>query len=284
MAATLGQVFLKFHGIRRLKEQHPPTIFDWLCLQESGWRIYKHWQINRLSAFRLIALHYVSEVSGLEDLRQKVKVKERIKNKTKQNRKVQFTFKLVDACKSPIYKITCSLPRNPFAYLLHVYCFLQIFPGKGKDWSEGLAALPAPLCFSRAPFKGVNIRLISYSHDPPCSTACSAPLWCQKLCHPSQWLCWFGQHKLRIAQPQVCHFSVDLCAVLWGDVAMSLEMKSPQCWARGENLHILFQISWTSQESVVFECCLSWMKGSGILGVQVACLCILFNASFLMHV
>jgi len=26
------------------------------------------------------------------------------------------------------------------------------------------------------------------------------------------------------------------------------------------------------------------MKGSGILGVQVACLCILFNASFLMHV
>ena len=197
-----------------------------------------------------------SEVRGLKDLRQKVKVKKRIKNKTKQKRKDQFIFKLVDVCKSPIYKITCWLPRSPFAYLLHIYCFLQIFPGKGKDHSEGLATLPAPLCFSRSPFKGVNIRLILYGRDPPCSTACSAPLWCQELCHPSQWLCWFDQHKLHIAKPQGCHFAMGTRAVLWGGVATSLEMKSPQCWARGENLHILFQISWTSQDSFIGFCML----------------------------
>lgn len=88
------------------------------------------------------------------------------------------------------------------------------------------------------------------------SAACSAPLWCQELCHPSQWLYWFGQHKLRIAQPQVCHFAMDIWAVLWGGVATSLEMKNPQCWARGENLHILFQISWTSQDSFIGFCML----------------------------
>lgn len=179
------------HGIRRLKELYRATPPHHVVLVVLSRVRLKDLQMLTDKQTLLVWADSIAlcerVVGGLEDLRQKVKIKERIKNKTKQKRKDQLIFKLVEVCKSPIYKITCSLPRSPFAYHIHVYCFLQIFPGKGKDHSEGLTTLPrAPLCFSRAPFKGVNIRPISYGHGSLCSTACSAPLWCQELCHPSQ--------------------------------------------------------------------------------------------------
>lgn len=261
VAGALGQDLPKLHGIRRPKELYratPPHHVVLVVL--SRVRLKDLWMLTDKQTLWV----WADSIALCERVRweawrtsDKKWKKERIKNKTKQKRKDQLILKLVEVCKAPIYKITCSLPRSPFAYHIHVYCFLQIFPGKGKDHSEGLTTLPrAPLCFFRAPFKGVNIRPISYGHGSLCSTACSAPLWCQKLCHPSQWLYWFGQHKFHIAQPQGCHFAMDIRAVLRGGVAISLEMKSPQCWTRGENLRILFQISWTSQDSFIGVCML----------------------------
>lgn len=139
--------------------------------------------------------------------------------KKEQTRKNQFIFKLVDAWKSLIYKIIYSLPRNSFAYLLHVYCFLQISPRKGKDHSEGLATLSAPLRFSRAPFKGMNINLVWYSIDPPGSTGSSAPLWCQELCHPPQ-------VTLLICSAQSAHCTTTSVPLFQGYMSSS----AGRCW------------------------------------------------------
>lgn len=149
-------------------------------------------------------------------LRQKVKVKERIKTKQSKRRTDQFLSKPADESKSPTFQITCSPPPN---VLFPADC-----PRRRKDRSERLATLPAPLCFPSAPSKGVNITGILYSCGPAGSTVCSAALWHPELFHPSPVA--FGQHELLIAQPQGRHCAMDVRAVLWGGVATPLEMKS----------------------------------------------------------
>lgn len=98
------------------------------------------------------------------------------KNQQSKRRKDQIVLKLIDESKSPVFKITCSPSPSTL--------FPADFPKKQKDHSEVLARLPAPLCFPRAPSKGVTVTGMLRGRGAPGSTVCSAALWHLELFHP----------------------------------------------------------------------------------------------------
>lgn len=142
---------------------------------------------------------------------------------------------------------------KPHVHLLQVYCFLQIFPGN----SEGLATLPAPLCFPRAPSQGVTIPGLLYGRAPPGSTVCSAALWHLELSHPSQWRLVSTSCSLTATRTSLCpgcmNRPVGRCCNVLGSEEQGVKI-STSCSKSPKPARTR---PWG------FACCLSWVVRSG---------------------
>lgn len=132
---------------------------------------------------------------------------------------------------------------KPHLHLLQVHRFPQIFPGKRKMVLQGWPHCQPPCA---APCRGVTVPGMLYGRAPPGSTVCSAALCHPELFHPPRGI-W--------AAP-AARFTATRTSQMYKLSCGEVLQRPWKRRARGENLHILFQIPRASQDSLRGVCVL----------------------------